>query len=282
MASAKARTSFLLLLLHIFPAAPFEILRDCIVSSQITESNILFDTLEFLALVPDGRTGIRARISCADDQYHYIEWNSQRITATTTSTFGPYGAPDSSNGWTRFTLGYVGHLTLFDGRRQSWLPGNISFQCPVSNVELSGSFFTRMCPTSTPVWKVEGKGSVDIPLHVDDETPENLTLFSTTNFRPVFRVDDSEFHLGMSGESLMTGRHHEPLFGGPSPCPEDIQGKRQYDVPGVECWSSHTHGESERSPKENACSESGRPQICSGTEPGIKMAMVHKRGKKSS
>lgn len=214
MASAKARTSFLLLLLHIFPAAPFEILRDCIVSSQITESNILFDTLEFLALVPDGRTGIRARISCADDQYHYIEWNSQRITATTTSTFGPYGAPDSSNGWTRFTLGYVGHLTLFDGRRQSWLPGNISFQCPVSNVELSGSFFTRMCPTSTPVWKVEGKGSVDIPLHVDDETPENLTLFSTTNFRPVFRVDDSEFHLGMSGESLMTGRHHEPLFGG--------------------------------------------------------------------
>ncbi|XP_047489006.1 uncharacterized protein LOC125039249 [Penaeus chinensis] len=71
-----------------------------------------------------------------------------------------------------------------------------------------------MCPTNTPVWKVEGKDGVDIPLQVNDETPENLTLFSTTTFRAVFSVDDSEFHLGMSGESLMTGRHHGPLLGG--------------------------------------------------------------------
>ncbi|XP_047490028.1 uncharacterized protein LOC125039796 [Penaeus chinensis] len=215
MASAKAkRTSFLLLLLHIFPATLFEIQKDCIVSSQIAESDILFDTLEFLALIPDEPTRIRARISCADDKYHYIEWNSQTIKAKTTSTYGPYAAPDNSSGWMRFTLGYMGNLTLLDGRRQPWLPGNISFECPVYKVELSGSSFVRMCPTNTPVWKVEGKDGVDIPLQVNDETPENLTLFSTTTFRAVFSVDDSEFHLGMSGESLMTGRHHGPLLGG--------------------------------------------------------------------
>lgn len=133
---------------------------------------------------------------------------------TTTDTYGPYAVPDSSSTWMRFTLGYVGNLTLLDGRRRPWLPGNIPFECPVSKVELSGSSFARMCPTSTPVWKIEGKGGVDIPLQVDDETPENLTLFSTTIFRPVFSVDDSEFHLGMSGESLMAGRHHWPLSGG--------------------------------------------------------------------
>ncbi|XP_063592609.1 uncharacterized protein LOC134769805 isoform X2 [Penaeus indicus] len=215
MASAEAkRISFLLLLLHIFPATPFEIQKDCIVSSEITESDILFDTLEFLALIPDELTRIRARISCADEKYHYIEWNSQTIKATTTSTYGPYDAPDNSSGWMRFTLGYVGNLTLLDGRRQPWLPDNITLECPVYKVELSGSRFARMCPTNTPVWKVEGKDGVNIPLQVDDETPENLTLFSTTTFRAVFSVDDSEFHLGMSGESLMTGRHHGPLLGG--------------------------------------------------------------------
>ncbi|XP_042886284.1 uncharacterized protein LOC122262343 isoform X2 [Penaeus japonicus] len=218
MALVKARATWLLLLSPVFsflPAAPFEIQRDCIVSSRIEQNDILFDTLEFLALIPGAQAEeIRGRVSCSDEAYHYIQWNSRRISATTSGTHGPFEAPRNNNGWTRFTLGFAGNLTLVDDRHQSWLPGNVPLECPVSSVEISGSSFAGMCPTSTPVWKVDGKASVEIPLQVDDEAPETLTLFSTTDFRPVFSVGDSEFHLGMSGENLMTGRHHAPLSRG--------------------------------------------------------------------
>nr|XP_053638604.1 uncharacterized protein LOC128693157 [Cherax quadricarinatus] len=207
--------------------AAFEIQEDCLVRNTIEVTQIIFDTLEFLSLARPEEHSLTATIFCEDiSQFDYLNVTSssvslRRLPHDENLNSPTYSTPNTIIGWTRFRLGFMNNLSLYDSNNVSWLPGPTPLDCIISKLKIQNGNFTRQCASNTPAWLMNGSQAVDVLVDADivsltsgaKEKRIDLTLFSTKKYKPFFNVCGVEFQLGVREGSLVmvSGLTADPL-----------------------------------------------------------------------
>ncbi|XP_045605345.1 uncharacterized protein [Procambarus clarkii] len=190
--------------------ATFEIQHDCLVLNNI-ETNITFDTFEFLSLARPEEHTVTAYIFCEDtNKYDYLNLTPSNVSLLRYRSNNQEDfitpTPVEVIGWTRFRLGFMNNLTLHDDNNLNWLHDPSPIDCTVSKLSIKNGNFTRQCSPNTPVWRIEGSQVVDVLMNTDAADLEkriNLTLFSMKNHKPFFNVCGAEFQLGLREGSMV-------------------------------------------------------------------------------
>nr|XP_053656939.1 uncharacterized protein LOC128705845 [Cherax quadricarinatus] len=240
----------LLLLVMATTLVAFDIPEGCMVQKNGSIFHVMYDSVEFEAYVPpkfllppdssqvpdtvgsakskpassnnkQSRHLFSALMQCdLDDDFDFLSVKSNSVELKRTrrhsvnKSFYESEVGELAGGWEQFSLGLVGEYKLTDGQGNSWLPPNITIDCPLTHMTVQEGMLTRHCLSWTPTWKVTGPKNIVFPLNVcnqDSESRQIVSLFSKANFTPTFITGRSKIVLGWRDGNMLSTEHLDPL-----------------------------------------------------------------------
>ncbi|KAK7084196.1 hypothetical protein SK128_011581, partial [Halocaridina rubra] len=188
----------------------------CLVKKKIEETNIFYDTLEF-SVANDGQINSSTDIvvsSYSDEELFCLQINSSHIVQKINqSIISAQKTTNTIKYWTTLRFGFCGNISLEDEHGRSWLAQRTYLQWPIKYIGITGGYLMKTCSQKTPTWEVNGTNEQHIPLFVNKKHLV-LTLISPQTFNPIFNICGSQFKLGMSNGSLISGNSSGPLVAG--------------------------------------------------------------------
>lgn len=223
----------------------------CLVKEKIKVSAVRYDSVDFMSYIlsssPDhtkaisptpvicdhntssehGEQVFKTILYCSDSatsSYDTITVNQNNVVFERTRDAGesscrkyerPVGGRD---GWEEFSLEVREMYQLLDGQGKSWLPPNISTDCPIGDVELQGSQFMRHCHTRTPTWHISTtKQEIYLPYNDGNgPTQHSVSLYSKKDFKPIFWMNEKKIVLGWKNNSMTAETTNDTVK--PLPC----------------------------------------------------------------
>ncbi|XP_047489130.1 uncharacterized protein LOC125039336 [Penaeus chinensis] len=216
----KARGRLLLGLVAL--ASSFQIQDDCLVKEHIEDSDVMFDTLEFLSLVEENSPAVDVLLTCQNAgpiyllsiglEHFLLKKSGQEKPVQEES----WDQLTKTAGWRRFKLGLANKTMTLECDSKPLLQKAFELGCTVGGIKITKGRFTRKCSPGTPTWVVENDSELELPLvQMEKGVRESFTLFSLEPFTPSFSMKGAKVNLGFRGDSLVTSGDMKPLPAGP-------------------------------------------------------------------
>ncbi|XP_047489131.1 uncharacterized protein LOC125039337 [Penaeus chinensis] len=203
-------------------ASSFQIQDDCLVKEHIEDSDVMFDTLEFLSLVEENSPAVDVLLTCQNAgpiyllsiglEHFLLKKSGQEKPVQEES----WDQLTKTAGWRRFKLGLANKTMTLECDSKPLLQKAFKLGCTVGGIKITKGRFTRKCSPGTPTWVVENDSELELPLvQMEKGVRESFTLFSLEPFTPSFSMKGAKVNLGFRGDSLVTSGDMKPLPAGP-------------------------------------------------------------------